>query len=170
MEYCRHLWGGSAKYKLEALDSVDHHARRIIGDKSITQAKLHSLQHRRNVTCLSVFYRIYFRCKGLITKSDQGVGIATVPANAALVDPNQVNRRHQSSRGEPLETSGPESCSLERLCLTFFQLCESNSQPWTQSSRRSRVAAHCAHRRQVGAPGKSSNVLLTHIHSYIKNN
>ncbi|CAH2251936.1 jg13822 [Pararge aegeria aegeria] len=60
MEYCSHLWGGSAKYQLEALDSVDRRARRIIGDNSLTQAKLHSLQHRRNVACLSVFYRIYF--------------------------------------------------------------------------------------------------------------
>ncbi|CAH2218036.1 jg22219 [Pararge aegeria aegeria] len=32
MEYCSHLWGGSAKYQLEALDSVDRRARRIIGD------------------------------------------------------------------------------------------------------------------------------------------
>ncbi|CAH2252077.1 jg13875 [Pararge aegeria aegeria] len=60
MEYCSHLWGGSAKYQPEALDSVDRHARRIIGDNSLTQAKPHSLQHRRNVACLSVFYRIYF--------------------------------------------------------------------------------------------------------------
>ncbi|CAH2244257.1 jg20201 [Pararge aegeria aegeria] len=60
MEYCSHLWGGSAKYQLEALDSVDRRGMTIIGDKSITQAKLHSLQHRRNVACLSVFYRIYF--------------------------------------------------------------------------------------------------------------
>ncbi|CAH2263442.1 jg13905 [Pararge aegeria aegeria] len=60
MQYCSHLLGGSAKYQLEALDSVDRRARRIIGDKSLTQAKQHSLQHRRNVACLSVFYRIYF--------------------------------------------------------------------------------------------------------------
>ncbi|CAH2233488.1 jg27356 [Pararge aegeria aegeria] len=48
MEYCSHLWGGSANYQLEALDSVDRRARRIKGDKSLTQAKLHSLQYRRN--------------------------------------------------------------------------------------------------------------------------
>ncbi|CAH2232763.1 jg15509 [Pararge aegeria aegeria] len=46
MEYCSHLWGGSAKYQFEALDSVDRRARRIIGDNSLTQSKLHSLQHR----------------------------------------------------------------------------------------------------------------------------
>ncbi|CAH2242801.1 jg25120 [Pararge aegeria aegeria] len=60
MEYCSHLLGGSAKYQFEALDSVDRSARRIIGDKLLTQAKLHSLQHLRNVACLSVFFRIYF--------------------------------------------------------------------------------------------------------------
>ncbi|CAH2244746.1 jg24428 [Pararge aegeria aegeria] len=35
MEYCSHLWNGSAKYQTEALDSVDRRARRIIGKKSL---------------------------------------------------------------------------------------------------------------------------------------
>ncbi|CAH2208439.1 jg7993, partial [Pararge aegeria aegeria] len=45
--------------RLKAFDSVHRRARRIIGNESLTQAKLHSLQHRRNVACLAVFYRIY---------------------------------------------------------------------------------------------------------------
>ncbi|CAH2217918.1 jg18815 [Pararge aegeria aegeria] len=44
MEYCSHLWDGSAKYQLDAL----------------ANKKLQSLEHRRKVACLSVFYRIYF--------------------------------------------------------------------------------------------------------------
>ncbi|CAH2237729.1 jg13478 [Pararge aegeria aegeria] len=58
MDYCSHLWDGSAKYQLDALDSVDRRARRLIGD--LANKKLQSLEHRRKVACLSVFYRIYF--------------------------------------------------------------------------------------------------------------
>lgn len=60
MEYCSHLWDGSAKYQLSALDSVERRAKRLIGDKKLVTTKLHSLAHRRNVACLSVFYRLYF--------------------------------------------------------------------------------------------------------------
>ena len=60
MEYCSHLWDGSAKYQLAALDSVERRAKRLIGDVKLVNAKLHSLTHRRKVACLSVFYRLYF--------------------------------------------------------------------------------------------------------------
>ncbi|KAL0878611.1 hypothetical protein ABMA27_003690 [Loxostege sticticalis] len=60
MEYCCHLWDGSAKYQLAALDSVERRAKRIIGDNKLVASKLHSLAHRRKVACLSVFYRLYF--------------------------------------------------------------------------------------------------------------
>ncbi|KAJ2947549.1 hypothetical protein O0L34_g17337 [Tuta absoluta] len=60
MEYCSHLWDGSAKYQLAALDSVERRARRLIGDIKLVDTKLHSLAHRRKVACLSVFYRLYF--------------------------------------------------------------------------------------------------------------
>lgn len=60
MEYCCHLWDGSAKYQLAALDSVDRRARKLIGDDKLVKTKLHSLAHRRSVACLSVFYRLYF--------------------------------------------------------------------------------------------------------------
>ncbi|CAH2217294.1 jg22198 [Pararge aegeria aegeria] len=58
MEYCSHLWDGSAKYQLDALDSVDRRARMLIGD--LANKKLKSLEHRRKFACLSVFHRIYF--------------------------------------------------------------------------------------------------------------
>ncbi|XP_046976458.1 uncharacterized protein LOC124542564 [Vanessa cardui] len=59
MEYCSHLWDGSAKYQLDTLDSVDRRARRLIGDQTLV-TKLQTLAHRRKVACLSVFYKIYF--------------------------------------------------------------------------------------------------------------
>ena len=59
MEYCSHLWDGSAKYQLAALDSIERRAKRLIGDETLA-SKLHTLAHRRNVACLSVFYRLYF--------------------------------------------------------------------------------------------------------------
>ena len=60
MEYCSHLWDGSAKYQLEALNSVDRRARRIINDDLLTSNHLQPLEHRRMVASLSVFYRIHF--------------------------------------------------------------------------------------------------------------
>lgn len=59
MEYCSHLWDGSAKYQLDALDSVDRRARRLIGDDALVETKLQSLEHRRKVASLSVFYKVY---------------------------------------------------------------------------------------------------------------
>ncbi|CAH2238038.1 jg21650 [Pararge aegeria aegeria] len=43
VEYCSHLWDGSAKYQLDALDSVDHRARRLISD--LANKKLQSFEH-----------------------------------------------------------------------------------------------------------------------------
>jgi len=60
MEYCCHLWDGSAKYQLAALDSVEKRAKKIIRDPELTNAKLQSLDHRRRVARLSVFYRLHF--------------------------------------------------------------------------------------------------------------
>lgn len=60
MEYCCHLWDGSAKYQLAALDSIEKRAKRLIGDPALIDAKLQSLEHRRRVARLSVFYRIHF--------------------------------------------------------------------------------------------------------------
>ncbi|CAH2244878.1 jg23087 [Pararge aegeria aegeria] len=59
MEYCSHLWDGSAKYQLDALDSVDRRARRLIGNDLVV-SRLQSLEHRRKVACLAVFYKIHF--------------------------------------------------------------------------------------------------------------
>nr|XP_034828886.1 uncharacterized protein LOC117986156 [Maniola hyperantus] len=47
MEYCSHLFDGSAKYQLAALDAVDSRARRLIGEDSPLLGKLQSLDHRR---------------------------------------------------------------------------------------------------------------------------
>ncbi|CAH2216453.1 jg26298 [Pararge aegeria aegeria] len=54
MEYCSHLWDSSAKYQLDALDSVDRRARRLIGNYLVVS------RHRRKVACLAVFYKIHF--------------------------------------------------------------------------------------------------------------
>lgn len=60
MEYCCHLWDGSAKYQLAALDSIEKRAKKLINDPDLVEAKLQSLEHRRKVACLAVFYRIHF--------------------------------------------------------------------------------------------------------------
>ncbi|CAH2240897.1 jg9634 [Pararge aegeria aegeria] len=58
IEYCSHLWDGSAKYQLDALDSVDRRARRLIGNDLVV-SRLQA-EHRRKVACLAVLYKIHF--------------------------------------------------------------------------------------------------------------
>ena len=60
MEYCSHLWDGSARYQLDALESIEKRAKRIIGNDRLVETKLLSLEHRRRVASLSVFYRLHF--------------------------------------------------------------------------------------------------------------
>ncbi|RVE44225.1 hypothetical protein evm_011124 [Chilo suppressalis] len=64
VEYCSHLWDGSAKYLLDALDRLQRRAIRIIGDEEVTK-HLEPLQLRRDVASLSAFYRLYHgECSG----------------------------------------------------------------------------------------------------------
>nr|XP_026499547.1 uncharacterized protein LOC113403281 [Vanessa tameamea] len=58
VEYCSHLWDGSAKYLMEALDRLQRRAVRIIGDVEVTNT-LEPLRLRREIAALSVFYRLY---------------------------------------------------------------------------------------------------------------
>jgi hypothetical protein len=58
VEYCSHLWDGSAKYPLDALDRLQRRAVRIIDDEEVTR-HLEPLQLRRDISSLSVFYRLF---------------------------------------------------------------------------------------------------------------
>ncbi|XP_045510136.1 uncharacterized protein LOC123705420 [Colias croceus] len=49
MEYCSHLWDGSAKYQLESLEAIERRAKRLINDDVLIGKKLQSLAHRRIV-------------------------------------------------------------------------------------------------------------------------
>ena len=60
MEYCSHIRAGAAKCHLAALDSVERRAKKLIGDPDLVKSNLQSLEHRRRVASLSVFYRLHF--------------------------------------------------------------------------------------------------------------
>ena len=60
MEYCSHLWDGSAIYQLAALDSIKRRAKRLIGYEKLVKTGLQSLDHRRKVAYLLVFHKLYF--------------------------------------------------------------------------------------------------------------
>ena len=65
MEYCSHLWNGSAKHQLDALEYIERRAKKLINDDALVEVRLQSLEHRRKVASLSVFYRIHFgECAG----------------------------------------------------------------------------------------------------------
>ena len=61
MEYCCHVWAGAPSCYLELLDKLQKQICRTAGPS--LAASLKPLAHRRNVACLSLFYRYCFgRC------------------------------------------------------------------------------------------------------------
>ena len=61
MEYCCHIWTGAPSCYLDLLDKLQKWICSIVGPS--LAASLEPLAHRRNVACLSLFYRYYFgRC------------------------------------------------------------------------------------------------------------
>ena len=58
MEYNSHIWAGAPKSSLELLDRVQRRAMVMIGDSSVSNPVV-SLEHRRNVGCVSLFYRYF---------------------------------------------------------------------------------------------------------------
>ncbi|XP_065368895.1 uncharacterized protein LOC135961328 [Calliphora vicina] len=58
MEYNSHVWFGASKSILELLDRVQERAKVLIGDNTVSNS-IDYLEHRRNVGCVSLFYRYY---------------------------------------------------------------------------------------------------------------
>ena len=62
LEYCSHVWSSAPKHTLLLLDSIQRSAIRLIGDPELTKT-LDSLEHRRQVGDLALFYRYFHgRC------------------------------------------------------------------------------------------------------------
>jgi len=57
MEYCGPIWENSSNEYLKKLDCIQNKALRLIGRKG-PELNIHNLQHRRNVSGLSQFYRM----------------------------------------------------------------------------------------------------------------
>lgn len=67
LEYCSHIWGAAPPTTLGLLDSVQRRAIRLINSPSLTN-NLVSLDHRRKVGDLSLFYRYFHAdCSAEIT-------------------------------------------------------------------------------------------------------
>lgn len=58
LEYNSHIWAGAPRTYLNVLDRIQNRAIRLIGDKSISDM-IDSLEHRRNVGVLSLYYRYH---------------------------------------------------------------------------------------------------------------
>nr|CAI5854430.1 unnamed protein product [Callosobruchus analis] len=64
LEYCSHVWGCAPKHSLKLLDSIQNRAVRLLLTKD-----LHSLEHRRRVAGLFLFYRFYHgRCSSELSQ------------------------------------------------------------------------------------------------------
>jgi hypothetical protein len=88
LEYCSHIWRSAPKHTLNMLDSVQRRAIRLIGNPALT-CSLQSLDHRRTVADLSLFYRYYHgRCSAQL---------------AAVIPPRAIFGRHtrQANKAHP---------------------------------------------------------------------
>ena len=62
MEYNCHIWAGASKTTLDYLDRVQNRAIKLINNAEVANT-LDSLEHRRNVACITLFYRYFHgRC------------------------------------------------------------------------------------------------------------
>ena len=59
MEYNSHLWASASKSALDFVDRIQSRALKLIGDDRVASS-INSLEHRRNVSCIVLFYKYYF--------------------------------------------------------------------------------------------------------------
>ena len=59
LEYCSHIWSSVPKHTLGLLDSIQKRAIRLIANPELTR-HLDSLEHRRKVADLCLYYRYYY--------------------------------------------------------------------------------------------------------------
>ena len=102
LEYCSHIWGSAPKHTLMLLDSIQRRAIRLVGDATLTHS-LTSLEHRRKVGDLSLFYRYFHgKCSSEIS--------AIIPS---LAIPIRRTRQAQSAH--------PFVVNLERCRTALYQ-------------------------------------------------
>ena len=83
MEYCSHLWSGAAKAGcLDLLDRVQKRMQNLIGVG--LAHRLDPLSHRRDVACLSLFYKYYH---GHCSQELKGL----VPGGRVIVRPTRYS-------------------------------------------------------------------------------
>ncbi|CAG9813194.1 unnamed protein product [Phaedon cochleariae] len=102
LEYCSHIWGSAPKHTLMLLDSIQRRVIRLVGDAILTHS-LTSLEHRRKVGNLSLFYRNFHgKCSSEIS--------AIIPS---LAMPVRRSRQAQSAH--------PFVVNLERCRTALYQ-------------------------------------------------
>ena len=68
MEYNSHLWAGASKSALDFVDRIESRALKLIGDDRVISS-ITSLRHRRDVTCMVLFYKYYFgKCSSVLSE------------------------------------------------------------------------------------------------------
>lgn len=85
MEYNSHVWAGASKSILKLLDRVQERVKVLINDSRVSNS-IDSLEHRRNVACVSLFYRYY---NGRCSREIRGL----VPDNHIFLRGTRTSRR-----------------------------------------------------------------------------
>ena len=102
LEYCSHVWGSAPKHTLALLDTIQKRAVRLVGNESLT-GSLHSLEHRRKVGDLTLYYRFFHgNCSAEL---------------AALIPP----RNHHVRSTRQSEAAHPFAVQLDTSRTTIFK-------------------------------------------------
>ena len=68
MEYNSHLWAGASKSALDFVDRIQSRALKLIADHGVASS-ISFLEHRRNVSCIVLFYKYYFgKCSFVLSE------------------------------------------------------------------------------------------------------
>ena len=106
LEYNSHLWVGAPKYASDMVNRIQKRAIRLINDPTLT-SNIQSLEHRRIVSVLSLFYRYYHgRCASELK--------SLIPPNATFA---RNTRFAHSQHQYAVKIS---SCRTKRTQSTFF--------------------------------------------------
>ena len=107
MEYNSHIWAGAPKTSLELLDRVQRRAMVLIGDSRVSSSIV-SLEHRRNVGCVTLFYR-YFH------------GVCSLDIRRSIPNVRMFRRDTRLSRNShPFVIEGPVSRTTHYRKNSFF--------------------------------------------------
>nr|CAI5839320.1 unnamed protein product [Callosobruchus analis] len=124
LEYCSHVWGCAPKHSLKLLDSIQNRAVKLIDTDNLTN-NLHSLEDRRRVAGLSLFYRFYHgRCSSELSQIITPKAVRTRRETLCMLTLTSGKKRRTSvarKKSDPTCTNLENNASKSSIIRTKVQ-------------------------------------------------